>query len=64
MTAKVEWCVLLYEDIPSPPSWWGTFFHQGWGRGLDESRLRQYIIKKIMCKDGASVCIRTHHRGG
>lgn len=44
----------------------GEFFSSGGGgkRGLDEFRLRQYIIKKIMCKDGASVCIRNHHRGG
>ena len=43
----------------------GEFFSSGGGKGgLDESTLALYIIKKIMCKDGESVCIRNHHRDG
>lgn len=49
---------------PPHPRGGELFFIGGGGKGLDESRLRQYIIKKIMCKNGASVCIRNHHRGG
>lgn len=50
---------------PPHPRGGELFFIGGGGvRGLDESRLIQYIIKKIMCKYGGSVCIRNHHRGG